>query len=422
VANATASGDSQVLDIDPASMFVGGTLSSENVVTNGFDGCLWGLQLNGYNVPFTNTDHEIFSAILPSKGIVHTCPELVETAPITFQEEENSIVFHIAILTLLLFVLFLSIILVVGGKLLNHYCIKNRGKFVIGHRIAIQTNRRSHSRSASSENIRPYHTGELDNDEFSFHELRSLERPFTNLQEAVQPQSPLRYSAVKRTPDHHHEASASQLSDAYTMSAASALDVTATESNIPTLPEQQTSSVMNLESSTAHLLNENQSPRIYEQPMQRQRQQQQQQVPTIVTNGNTETQEEAAGAVGTTSTTLNDVSNFIAKKVAAVNKETENMNYDQLKVYADEGEFDPLGSIGSLYDMNMGEGDDETVSLQSFSHLAEFGNRFQKINRILQRQDSLTAADDVSVTTSSVVFSRERLQQEPYHDRDVRIV
>ena len=57
----------------------------------------------------------------------------------------------------------------------------------------------------------------------------------------------------------------------------------------------------------------------------------------------------------------------------------------------------------------------------SFSQLGDYGTKFLKINRILQRQDSLTG-DNVSVATSSVVFSRERLQQEPYCDRDVWIV
>ena len=118
---------------------------------------------------------------------------------------------------------------------------------------------------------------------------------------------------------------------------------------------------------------------------------------------------------------MNEVSDFITQKIVAANKEVENINYDELNVYAEEGEFDPLGSLGSLYNMNMEDEDDETISLQSFSHLGDYGTKFQKINRILQRQDS-SAGDNVSVATSSVVFSRERLQQEPYHDRDVRSV
>ena len=435
IANTVASGNSQVFDADPNGMFVGGTLSSESVVVNGFDGCLLGLQLNGYSVPFTNVEeHEIFASVLPSNGIVHTCPELEDTAPLTFKEEENSILFHIAILICLLFVLFLSIIIVVGGKLLKHYCISNRGKFVIGHNISvdIHRSRRMHSRSTSSDNVRTYHMeggGESDNDEFSFHELRSLERPYTDLPEATQPQSPLQNGAVKKTPEHHHEVSVSQLSEAYTMSAASALDITTNEPHLPTVHEQEPSSPLSaLDSSTAHLLNDNRSPRIYEQPVQRR----QQQKSTISTNENTEAQQNmntaaatpitTAAAAGTINdnTKLDEVNNFIKHKIAAVNKEVENTNYDELKVFADEGEFDPLGSIGSLYDMNMDQ-DDETISLQSFSHLAEYGSKFQKINRILQHQDSSTA-DDVSVSASSMVFSREKLQQEPYLDRDVRIV
>ena len=433
VANAMASGDSQVLDVDPSGMFVGGTPSAENVVVDGFDGCLWGLQFNGYTVPFTNTDHEIFAAVIPSNGVIQSCPDLVETAPITFQEEENSVLFHIAIVICLLFVLFLSIILVVGGKLLNHYCISRRGKFVIGNNISIETHRRNmRSHSTSSENVRPYHMeggGESDNDEFSFHELRSLERPFTDLQEAVQLHSPVRNGVVKRTPEHPHEPSWSQLSDAYTMSAASALDVTTNEPNLPTLHEQHgASSVSALDSSVTRLLGDDQPPRIYEQPVQRQHQQ----TSTILANENTETQRHIAAATTTTAapavvtasnddTKLNEVSHFITQKITAANKEIENINYDELKVYADEGDFDPLGSLGSLYNMNMEEDDDETISLQSFSHLAEYGSKFQKINKILQRQDSSTG-DDASMTASSVVFSRERLQQEPFYDQDVRIV
>ena len=431
VANAVASGDSQVLDVDTSGVFVGGTPSSENVVVNGFDGCLWGLQFNGYTVPFTNIDHKIFAAVIPSNGVVHSCSDLGETAPITFQEEESSVLFHIAIVICLLFILFLSIILVVSGKLMNHYCISRRAKYVIGTDISIDTHRRMRSRSTSSENVRPYHMqggGESDNDEFSFHELRSLERPFTDLQEAVQLHSPVRNGVVKRTPEHHDEPSGSQLSDAYTMSAASALDVTTNEPHLPTLHEQQGgSSGSVLDSSTTRLLGDNHPPRIYEQPIQR-RQQQEQQMSTILANENTETQQHtavatAAPAIVTANddTKLNEVSHYITQKLTAANAEIENMSYDELKIYADEGDFDPLGSLGSLYNMNMEEDDDETISLQSFSHLAEYGSKFQKINKILQRQDSSTG-DDASITASSVVLSRERLQQEPFYDRDVRIV
>lgn len=431
VANAIASGDSQVLDIDPSGMFVGGTPSSENVVVNGFDGCLWGLQFNSYTVPFTNINHEIFASVIPSNGVIHSCADLVETAPITFQEEENSVLFHIAIVICLLFILFLSIILVVGGKLLNHYCISRRAKYVIGNDISIDTHRRMRSRSTSSENVRPYHMqggGESDNDEFSFHELRSLERPFTDLQETVQLHSPVRNGVVKRTPEHHHEPLGSQLSDAYTMSAASALDVTTNEPHLPTLHEQQVASSGSvLDSSATRLLGDDHPPRIYEQPVQH-RQQQEQQMSTILANENAETQQHTAAATAIPAvvtanddTKLNEVSHYITQKLATANAEIENINYDELKVYADEGDFDPLGSLGSLYNMNMEEDDDETISLQSFSHLAEYGSKFQKINKILQRQDSSTG-DDASVTASSVVFSRERLQQEPFYDRDVRIV
>ena len=135
---------------------------------------------------------------------------------------------------------------------------------MIGHNISVDIHRRmrSHSRSISLENVRPYHMDggeESDNDEFSFHELRSLERPVTDLQETMHLQSPLRNGEVKRTPDHHHEASASQLSDAYTMSAASALDVTPHERNLSTVHEQQTSlSSTALESSATRLLEEQQ--------------------------------------------------------------------------------------------------------------------------------------------------------------------
>lgn len=431
VANGVTPGDSLVLDVDPNGMFVGGILSSENVVANGFDGCLWGLQLNGYSVPFTNVEHEIFASVILSNGIVHTCPELVKTAPIIFQEEESSVLFHIIIVICILFILMLSIILVVGSKLLNHWCT-SRGKFVIGRNITIDTLRRGRrSQTVSLENVRPYHMeggGESDNDEFSFHELRSLERPYTDLQAAVQLQSPVRNGVVKRTPDHHHEASVSQLSDAYTMSAASALDVTPHERNLPVLHEQQTTTPMAVSAidlSTTRLIDdEQQSPRIYERPVQRR--QQEQQTSNVFANKNTETQQQATAAptinTANDDTNLNEFNNFITQKITAANKEIENVNYDELKVYSnDEGDFDPLGSLGSLYNMNMEDDDDETISLQSFSRLAEYGNRFQKINRILQRQDSSTA-DDASVAASSVVFSRERLQQEPYHDRDVRIV
>ena len=48
------------------------------------------------------------------------------------------------------------------------------------------------------------------------------------------------------------------------------------------------------------------------------------------------------------------------------------------------------------------------MKFHSFSQLGDYGTKFLIINRILQRQDSLTG-DNVSVATSSVVFSRERL-------------
>jgi len=403
-----ASGNSQVLDIDPRTIFVGGTPSIENIVNNGFEGCLHGLRLNGIDLP-SNGETETFRAI-PSGGTIQMCPEFQCPGCLIAEEEEDSVLFHIAIIVCLLFVLFLSIILVVAGKLLGHYCSKRRGKFVISSdRIRI-----SHSRSISTENVRPYQSdggGEADNDEFSFHELRSLEeRRFT---EPPRVQSPVRNGGVHRTPDHHHEASASQLSDAYTMSAASAQDITGSDTNISPSHEQEAVPSFN---SRTNLLDENRLARTYERPIRHP-----QQRPPVLTEEHF--QEQAAGATAMGSEeAYNDINRYIAKKIDAVNGEIENIDFDQLRVFADEGEFDPLGSLGSLYDMQMVDEEDDNASLKSFSFLAECGSRFQKLNRLFQGQDSSTGGDDQSISASSVVFSRERLHQEPHHDRNVRIV
>jgi len=53
---------------------------------------------------------------------VQACPELKEELVFP-DEEEDSVLLHIAIIVCLLFVLFLSIMLVVTGKLLGHYTI-----------------------------------------------------------------------------------------------------------------------------------------------------------------------------------------------------------------------------------------------------------------------------------------------------------
>jgi len=405
-ASVEASGNSQVLDIDPRTIFVGGTPSIENIINDGFSGCVQGLRLNGFDLPF-NGETETFRAI-PSGGTVQTCPVLDRELRI-FKEEEDSILFHIAIVVCLLFVLFLSIMLVVTGKLLRHYWGKRRGKFVI------ETNRviAIHSRSMSSENIRPYQSeggGEADIDEFSFHEPQSPEeRRFT---EPPRLQSPLRNDIVQRTPDHHHEVSASQLSDAYTMSAASAQDITGNNDNVSPSHEQERSF-----NSRTNLIDENRLARTYERPIRHP-----QQRPPVLTEEHLPAQ--AAGASATSSEeAYNDINRYIAKKVDTVNGELEKVDFDQLKVFADEGEFDPLGSLESLYDMHMVDEEDDNMSIKSFSFLAEYGSRFQKINRLFQGQDfSSTAGDDQSISASSVVFSRERLHQEPHHDRDVRIV
>ena len=401
-ASIEASGNSQVLDIDPRTIFVGGTPSIENTVSDGFAGCIQGLRLNGFDLPF-NGETETFRAI-PSGGPVQTCPVL-DRQPTIFKEEEDSILFHIAIVVCLLFVLFLSIMLVVTGKILRHYWGKRRGKFV----IETTRVRASHSRSMSSENIRPYQSeggGEADIDEFSFHEAHSPEeRRFT---EPLRLQSPQRNGIVQRTPDHHHEASASQLSDAYTMSAASAQDITG--NNDPSHEQERSFN------SRTNLVDENRSARTYERPIRHP-----QQRPPVLTEEHLPAQAAGASAMSSEEA-YNDINRYIAKKVDTVNGELEKIDFDQLRVFADEGEFDPLGSLGSLYDMHMVDEEDDNMSIKSFSFLAEYGSRFQKINRLFQGQDSSTGGDDQSISASSVVFSRERLHQEPHHDRDVRIV
>ncbi|XP_065886330.1 protocadherin Fat 1-like isoform X2 [Dysidea avara] len=410
-ASVEASGNSQILDIDPHTIFVGGTPSIENTVNDGFEGCLWGLRLNGFDLPFSG-ETETFRAI-PSGGTIQTCPELnTQSIIILPEEEEDSVLFHIAIAVCLLFVLFLSIMLVVIGKLLRHYWGKRRGKFVIENdRVRV-----SHSRSMSTENVRPYQSeggGEADIDEFSFHEPRSTEerRRFT---EPPKIQSPLRNGGVQRTPDHHHEASASQLSDAYTMSAASAQDITGNDTNVSPSHEQET--IPTSFNSRTNLLDENRLARTYERPIRHP-----QQRPPVLTEEHLQSQAAAASAMSSEEA-YSDINRYIAKKVETVNGELENIDFDHLRVFVDEGEFDPLGSLGSLYDMHMVDEEDDNVSLKSFSFLAEYGSRFQKINRLFQGQDSSTGGDDQSISASSVVFSRERLHQEPHHDRDIRIV
>jgi len=405
-ASAEASGNSQVLDIDPHTIFVGGTPSIESTVIDGFDGCLQGLRLNSIDLPF-NGETGTFRAI-PSGGTVQACPDL--KGELVFpDEEEDSILLHIAIAVCLLFVLFLSIMLVVTGKLLGHYYSKRRGKFVIEN----DRMRVSHSHSMSTENVQPYQSeggGEADNDEFSFHEARSPEERRLTVPATIH--SPLRNGGVQKTPDHHHEASASQLSDAYTMSAASAQDISGNERTVSPSHEQETSF-----NSRTNLIDENRLARTYERPIRHP-----QQRPPVLTEEEHLPMQTAAASAMSSEEAYNDINRYIAKKVETVNGQLENIDFDYLRVFADEGEFDPLGSLGSLYDMHMVDEEDDNMSLKSFSFLAEYGSRFQKINRLFQGQDSSTGGDDQSISASSVVFSRERLHQEPHHDRDIRIV
>lgn len=59
-----------------------------------------------------------------------------------------------------------------------------------------------------------------------------------------------------------------------------------------------------------------------------------------------------------------EVAKYLRKRIREVNHEIEERDYDEMIPYKDEGQFEPLGSIGSLYDI-LAEADGEHSVLGS---------------------------------------------------------
>jgi hypothetical protein len=58
-----------------------------------------------------------------------------------------------------------------------------------------------------------------------------------------------------------------------------------------------------------------------------------------------------------------DVGKYVLKRIEAANEELKSLEMDQMMPFKEEGHFEPLGSIGSLYDI-LREGDDNFELLQ----------------------------------------------------------
>lgn len=65
-----------------------------------------------------------------------------------------------------------------------------------------------------------------------------------------------------------------------------------------------------------------------------------------------------------------EVEHFVRNKVEMANVMTTDMSYDEVHVFADEGQFEPMGSIGSLH--NMFTSPREMVDAGSVKHVREF--------------------------------------------------
>ena len=73
-----------------------------------------------------------------------------------------------------------------------------------------------------------------------------------------------------------------------------------------------------------------------------------------------------------------DIGNYIMAKIHQVNEALEDNNYDEVHVFNEEGQYIPMGSIGSLYDILPVQEEEEVRIVKMEVHLNSGGNKFNQ--------------------------------------------
>ena len=95
-----------------------------------------------------------------------------------------------------------------------------------------------------------------------------------------------------------------------------------------------------------------------------------------------------------------EVGRYVLKRIVAANEDLESIQIDQMMPFKEEGEFEPLGSVGSLYDI-LREGDENFEPLQRSVSLASRPPLKPK-PQLSSRSNKLTESHTIANGTQSI--------------------
>ncbi len=381
VARSVSPGDEATLDIPPDAIYLGASVDSEDKLANGFVGCLRGVKIDRKDLPVFG-ENEDFIANPSATGTKESeCPGIALPLSPTETSLQAGYVYGglVGVLAVLIVVVvcFVSVILVI-----RRTQSRKKNTFRIGEGQASPsalawhpTGRRTRFQydSASEDFALESMNKNSNNTQQAFHPIFSpspILQPslsgttFTSPSEQLLPRQGSRsiaHSQRVRSPKHggHGDSNSHQQQ----LSGVTQQEVPPPPYHVRTVSEQQ--SIVSMRSGGSSIYQDD-----------------------------------------------SEVAKYILKQKEGADGQIEEMDIDEIMPFKDEGEFEPLGSIGSLHEIVMAtdDGDNSILSTQATlsshgrSHVSEdsvqMGDYGKRLDDLMDRLHNLTADLDTDPPTT----------------------
>ena len=367
VARAISPGISETLDTPINAIYLGSTVDSNGKANNGYQGCITGAKLNWKDLPVTKSSPDFVAVV--KDGVKSGCIFEVASTDAAFPTIASIAAGGVAFIVLII-VLPLSIVTCAVGKYIYH---KRRAKFYL----------RSRQRSANSPTFNwqptirmperePRLVSTQQTEMSTFGDLEMTNESREEGRSSIFTQSIAGTSeTVLRTPDQtpeqpnqrqihqghsHNNQQQNILQHHWREPEDQPVEVVQTPlqrqdsqqqldqlGQIPSQKHITSSSSISAPKRTSNNYSEEQVPMMPEpsSPFKHKRSRSgEQSILTTVT-------EKSLASVFDDS----EVGKYVIKRIEAVNADMEEEERDEIKPFKEEGDFEPLGSVGSLYDI-----------------------------------------------------------------------
>ena len=324
----TSPGEETTLDIHPGAIYLGAAVDSQGSTSEGFIGCIQGAKLDRKDLPIGGESADFVSTV--SSGVEFGCQEL--------RENPQPAGYVYGALAAALFALFLMSTLFVIICVITRRVYEKRKKhtFSINRRGGTSTESARWHPSSFKPSVSLPHGVYRSTPQMGDTELEHFERVnIHNLTNGVQSFPPGSSSpSVPATPAFTETSftfTGNNSAITPTHRAANAQQENPRRVRNPAFPKQSTSNVRDENARVHHTRSPSGAP-------------------SMLTDKSEQDDVEVA--------------KYLRKRIREVNHEIEERDYDEMIPYKDEGQFEPLGSIGSLYDI-LAEADGEHSVLGS---------------------------------------------------------